>query len=82
MMDEDWLKDAIKEKAERQFTTRWEHVNSMDEGVTQAYQQLKNTDQWKVFKNAMIEDYKKQITNNILDQLQGLKGMIESQGDK
>lgn len=81
-MNKSWLEESIDREAKQCFENEWELRKFSDSGTSQAFLQLKNTDQWKQFKKSRIDDYRKQITHNILTKLQGLKVLIENQGDK
>lgn len=81
-MTKSWLEKSIDQEAKQCFEKEWDIRKCSNSGTSQSFLQLKNTDQWQNFKKARIDEYRKQITHNVLAQLQGLKVLIESQGDK
>lgn len=82
MIDKDWLEDSIKEQAQLKFAARWENAEFDSSEARQAFQAIKNTNEWAMFKQVMIKAYEKAITNNVLNQLQGIKNLIHEAGEE
>ncbi|WP_410406210.1 hypothetical protein [Lactobacillus crispatus] len=82
MIDQDWLKESIKQEAQLKFTARWENAEFDSSEARQAFQAIKNTDEWKTFKKVMTRAYEKTITSNVLNQLQGLTDLIHEAGEE
>ncbi|MES5144426.1 hypothetical protein [Lactobacillus crispatus] len=82
MIDQDWLKDSIKQEAKLKFAARWENTEFNSSEARQAFQAIKNTDEWEAFKKVMIQAYEKAITSNVLNQLQGIKNLIRDAGEE
>ncbi|CPR80331.1 hypothetical protein [Lactobacillus crispatus] len=82
MIDKDWLEDSIKEQAQLKFAARWENAEFDSSEARQAFQAIKNTNEWAMFKQVMIKAYEKAITNNVLNQLQGIKNLIHDAGEE
>lgn len=82
MIDKDWLEDSIKEQAQLKFAARWENAEFDSSEARQAFQAIKNTNEWAMFKQVMIKAYEKAITNNVLNQLQGIKNLIRDAGEE
>lgn len=82
MIDQDWLKDSIKQEAKLKFAARWENAEFDSSEARQAFQAIKNTNEWAMFKQVMIKAYEKAITNNVLNQLQGIKNLIHDAGEE
>lgn len=82
MIDQDWLKDSIKQEAQLKFTARWENAEFDSPEARQAFQAIKNTDEWETFKKVMTRAYEKTITSNVLNQLQGLTDLIHEAGEE
>lgn len=82
MIDQDWLEDSIKEQAQLKFAARWENAEFDSSEARQAFQAIKNTNEWAMFKQVMIKAYEKAITNNVLNQLQGIKNLIHDAGEE
>lgn len=77
MIDEDWLQNAIKSQAKQKFEQNWEDIDFPDDNVRMAYMQLKNTSEWTDFRKAVVAANQKQITNNVLNQLQGINKLLQ-----
>lgn len=82
MIDKDWLEDSIKEQAQLKFAARWENAEFDSSEARQAFQAIKNTDEWETFKKVMTKAYEKTITSNVLNQLQGLTDLIHEAGEE
>lgn len=82
MIDQDWLKESIKQEAQLKFAARWENAEFDSSEARQAYQAIKNTDEWETFKKVMTKAYEKTITSNVLNQLQGLTDLIHEAGEE
>ena len=82
MIDKDWLEDSIKQEAQLKFAARWENAEFDSSEARQAFQAIKNTDEWETFKKVMTKAYEKTITNNVLNQLQGLTDLIHEAGEE
>ena len=82
MIDKDWLEDSIKQEAQLKFAARWENAEFDSSEARQAFQAIKNTDEWETFKKVMTKAYEKTITNNVLNQLQGIKNLIRDAGEE
>ena len=80
MIDKDWLEDSIKQEAQLKFAARWENAEFDSSEARQAFQAIKNTDEWETFKKVMTKAYEKTITSNVLNQLQGLTDLIHEAG--
>ena len=82
MIDKDWLEDSIKQEAQLKFAARWENAEFDSSEARQAFQAIKNTDEWETFKKVMTKAYEKTITSNVLNQLQGLTDLIHEAGEE
>ena len=82
MINQDWLKDSIKQEAQLKFAARWENAEFDSSETRQAFQAIKNTDEWETFKKVMTKAYEKTITRNVLNQLQGLTDLIHEAGEE
>ncbi|MCZ3592205.1 hypothetical protein [Lactobacillus crispatus] len=82
MIDQDWLKESIKQEAQLKFAARWENAEFDSSEARQAFQVIKNTDEWETFKKVMTKAYEKTITSNVLNQLQGLTDLIHEAGEE
>ncbi|TDM92204.1 hypothetical protein CEE91_05620 [Lactobacillus crispatus] len=82
MIDKDWLKESIKQEAQLKFAARWENAEFDSSEARQAFQAIKNTDEWETFKKVMTKAYEKTITSNVLNQLQGLTDLIHEAGEE
>lgn len=82
MINQDWLKDSIKQEAQLKFAARWENAEFDSSETRQAFQAIKNTDEWETFKKVMTKAYEKTITSNVLNQLQGLTDLIHEAGEE
>lgn len=82
MIDQDWLKESIKQEAQLKFAARWENAEFDSSEARQAFQAIKTTDEWKTFKKVMTRAYEKTITSNVLNQLQGLTDLIHEAGEE
>lgn len=82
MIDQDWLKESIKQEAQLKFAARWENAKFDSSEARQAFQAIKNTDEWETFKKVMTKAYEKTITSNVLNQLQGLTDLIHEAGEE
>lgn len=76
MIDKDWLEDAIKNRAEDKFEVDWEMKDFENPALRMAWQKLMTTSEWKYFKQAYIKTEQHEITNNVLNQLQGIKSLL------
>ena len=82
MIDQDWLKDSIKQEAQLKFAARWENAEFDSPEARQAFQAIKNTAEWETFKKILTKAYEKTITSNVLNQLQGIKNLIRDAGEE
>lgn len=80
MIDKDWLEQAINDSAESAFEQKYEQLDpclSGNNGARMAFQSLKNTKEFKDFKDNAIESLKKQTTQDILARLSGIKSLFD-----
>lgn len=82
MIDKDWLEESINQEAQLKFAARWENAEFDSSEARQAFQAIKNTNEWKTFKKVMTKAYEKTITSNVLNQLQGIKNLIRDAGEE
>lgn len=82
MIDQNWLEDSIKQEAQLKFAARWENAEFDSSEARQAFQAIKNTNEWQNFKKVMTKAYEKAITSNVLSQLQGIKNLIHEAGEE
>lgn len=82
MIDQDWLEESIKQEAQLKFAARWENAEFDSSEARQAFQAIKNTNEWETFKKVMTKAYEKTITSNVLNQLQGLTDLIHEAGEE
>lgn len=80
-MTEDDLQDAINAEAEEKFDKDWD-FSPADQKARLAYQKLKQTTEFRDFRNATIEANKNQIIHNILANMQGLKDLVKRAGEE
>lgn len=79
MIDKDWLNEAIKGQAETEFGSKFENLPpqlSGDDSVRMNFQALIKTDEFKNFKESVLPVLKKQHTQEILQQLEGVKELL------
>lgn len=81
MMNETDLQDAINAEAEEKFHREW-NFSPANQKARLAYQKLKQTTEWRDFRNATIEENKKEIVHNILANMQGLKDLVKRAGEE
>lgn len=81
-MDKDWLEQSIRGEAQINFESKFENISFDDEKVRQAYQALQRTTEWNNFKKLMIDNYAKNITQNIIHKMEGLKDIIRDAGEE
>lgn len=74
------LQDLIKQQANNVFETKWDESFETPE-LRQAFQKVKQTDEFADFKKASVEQYQRDITRNVLNNLQGLKDLIKEAGE-
>lgn len=74
------LQDLIAQQAINTFELKWDNTFEKPE-LRQAFKDVKNTEEFKDFREMMINEYKKDITRNVLNNLQGLKDLIKEAGE-
>lgn len=76
MIDKDWLNEAIKGQSETEFGQKFESLPpqlSEDDSIRMNFQALLKTDEFKNFRESVLPVLKKQHTQEILRQLEGVK---------
>ncbi|MDH5099778.1 hypothetical protein OQI87_01130 [Lactobacillus kefiranofaciens] len=81
-MNKEWLEESINGEAQINFESKFEDISFDNEQTRQAYQALQRTDEWEDFKKLMIEDYAKNITQNVLHKIEGLKDIVREAGEE
>lgn len=81
-MNKEWLEESINGEAQINFESKFENISFDNEQVRQAYQALQRTDEWENFKKLMIENYAKNITQNVLHKMEGLKDIVREAGEE
>lgn len=74
------LQDLIAQQAINTFELKWDNTFEKPE-LRQAFQKVKQTDEFADFKKVSVEQYQKDITKNVLNNLQGLKDLIKEAGE-
>lgn len=74
------LEDLIAQQAINTFEVKWDNTFEKPE-LRQAFNDVKNTEEFKDFREMMINEYQKNITRNVLNNLQGLKDLIKEAGE-
>lgn len=74
------LQDLITQQAINTFELKWDNTFEKPE-LRQAFKDVKNTEEFKDFREIVINEYKKDITRNVLNNLQGLKDLIKKAGE-
>lgn len=83
MINTENLQDLIDQQAHTAFDSKFDNDWDLETSeARQAFQAIKNTDEWKAFKKVMIQAYEKAITSNVLNQLQGIKNLIRDAGEE
>lgn len=84
MIDKDWLEEAISQQAEDKFDSMFDNLPPQlaeNTDVRVAYQQLLHSQEFANLRKVAIPVIKKDITSNILNSLEGVKGLLD-RGDK
>ena len=79
MIDKDWLNEAISGQAKTEFESKFENLPpqlSGDDSVRMNFQALIKSDEFKNFKESVLPVLKKQHTQEILRQLEGVKKLL------
>lgn len=70
------LQDLIDQQAATEFDVKFDgDFDNADARI--AYQAVKNTPEFKKFRDAMVKQYTKEITSNFLTSIEGIKDLIK-----
>lgn len=75
------LQDLINQQAATEFDVKFDgDFDNADARI--AYQAVKNTPEFKKFRDAMVKQYTKEITSNFLTSIEGIKDLIKQAGEE
>ena len=75
------LQDLIDQQAATEFDVKFD--GDFDNAVARiAYQAVKNTPEFKKFRDVMVRQYAKEITNNFLTSIESIKDLIKQAGEE
>lgn len=82
MTNLDNLQDLINQEAHSAFDSKFDNDWDLEsEDARLAFQALKNTDEFKKFRDAMIKQYKQEITKRFLNSIENIKEIIKQAGE-
>lgn len=82
MINTENLQDLIDQQAHTAFDSKFDNDWDLETSeARQAFQALKNTPQFKKFRSAMVDQYRKEITKNFLNSIEGIKDLIKQAGE-
>lgn len=82
MTNLDNLQDLIDQEAHSAFDSQFDNEFDFENAdARQAFQALKNTDEFKKFRDVMIKQYKQEITRKFLNSIEGIKDLIKQAGE-
>ncbi|MDF7683378.1 hypothetical protein PT287_07670 [Lactobacillus sp. ESL0679] len=76
MIDKNFLVDKIHDQARDLVDTQFSKL-SVDDQTRQDLQALQNTEQFKQLKNHLVAAHEKKLTNLVLENLEGVKGLVD-----
>lgn len=80
MTNLDNLQDLIDQQAATEFDVKFDgDFDNADARI--AYQAVKNTPEFKKFRDVMVKQYTKEITSNFLTSIEGIKDLIKQAGE-
>lgn len=80
MTNTDNLQDLIDQQAATEFDIKFDgDFDNAD--VRIAYQAVKNTPEFKKFRDVMVKQYTKEITSKFLTSIEGIKDLIKQAGE-
>ena len=81
MTNLDNLQDLIDQQAATEFDVKFDgDFDNAD--VRIAYQAVKNTPEFKKFRDVMVKQYTKEITSKFLTSIEGIKDLIKQAGEE
>lgn len=81
MTNLDNLQDLIDQQAATEFDVKFDgDFDNADARI--AYQALKNTPEFKKFRDVMVKQYTKEITSKFLTSIEGIKDLIKQAGEE
>ena len=80
MTNLDNLQSLIDQQAATEFDVKFDgDFDNADARI--AYQAVKNTPEFKKFRDAMVRQYTKEITSNFLTSIESIKDLIKQAGE-
>ena len=80
MTNLDNLQSLIDQQAATEFDVKFDgDFDNADARI--AYQAVKNTPEFKKFRDVMVRQYTKEITSNFLTSIEGIKDLIKQAGE-
>ena len=80
MINLDNLQDLIGQQAATEFDVKFDgDFDNADARI--AYQAVKNTPEFKKFRDVMVKQYTKEITSNFLTSIESIKDLIKQAGE-
>ena len=80
MTNLDNLQDLIDQQAATEFDVKFDgDFDNADARI--AYQAVKNTPEFKKFRDVMVKQYTKEITSNFLNSIESIKDLIKQAGE-
>ena len=80
MINIDDLQSLIDQQAATEFDVKFDgDFDNADARI--AYQAVKNTPEFKKFRDVMVKQYTKEITSNFLTSIEGIKDLIKQAGE-
>ena len=74
------LQDLIDQQAATEFDVKFDgDFDNADARI--AYQAVKNTPEFKKFRDVMVRQYTKEITSNFLTSIESIKDLIKQAGE-
>lgn len=81
MTNLDNLQDLINQQAATEFDIKFDgDFDNTDARI--AYQAVKNTPEFKKFRDVMVKQYKQEITRKFLTSIEGIKDLIKQAGEE
>lgn len=76
------LQDLIDQQAHSAFDSQFDNEFDFENADARlAFQALKNTDEFKKFRDVMIKQYKQEITKRFLNSIENIKEIIKQAGE-
>lgn len=80
MTNIDDLQSLIDQQAATEFDVKFDgDFDNADARI--AYQAVKNTPEFKKFRDVMVKQYTKEITSNFLNSIESIKDLIKQAGE-